>query len=155
MNKTHNMSNTRIYKIWCCMKYRCNGEKYRQSYLYKDRGIKICNEWNNFNTFYEWAKDKYFDGSSIDRIDTNGNYEPNNCRFVDKYIQANNKRNNILIEYNGKKQTLAQWAKETGISYFSLRERYLLGWDAKRMLTEKPIKGKNQFYKRVAKSKLV
>jgi hypothetical protein len=83
------------------MRYRCNGEKYAQSYLYKDRGIKLYEPWNKFEDFYEWAKDKYFEGSSIDRIDTNGNYEPDNCRFVDNYVQANNKRNNVIIEYNG------------------------------------------------------
>lgn len=148
MSKKHNMSNTRLYKIWQCMKYRCNGNKYHQSYLYKDRGIKLYESWNDFNNFYEWAKDKYFEGSSIDRIDTNGNYEPSNCRFVDKYTQANNKRNNIVIEYKGKKQTLAEWSKETGINYFCLRSRYLNDWDIERMLNEKSIKGKNQFYNR-------
>ncbi len=154
MNSKHNMSNTRLYKIWSCMKYRCNGKKYKQSYLYKDRGIKLYEPWNDFNNFYEWAKDKYFEGSSIDRINTNGNYEPNNCRFANKYTQANNKRNNIIIEYNGKKQTLAQWSNEIGINYFCLISRYKNGWSIERMLNEKPIKGKNQFYKRVAKSKL-
>lgn len=142
---THNMSKSRLYRIWRCMKYRCNGKKYAQSYLYKDRGIKLYEPWNDFNNFYEWAKDKYFEGSSIDRIDTNGNYEPSNCRFTDKYIQANNKRNNIIIEYKGKKQTLAQWSKETGINYFCLRDRYLHGWSVERMLTEESIIGKNQF----------
>ena len=143
----HKMCDSRIYSIWKCMKYRCNGKKYTQSYLYKDRGIKLYEPWNKFENFYDWAKDKYFEGSSIDRIDTNGNYEPDNCRFVDNCVQANNKRNNVIIEYNGKKQTMAEWSKETGINYFCLRTRYLNGWDAKRMLTEKPIKGKNQFYK--------
>lgn len=148
--RKHNMCNTRLYKIWSCMKYRCYGEKYKQKCYYKDKNIKVCDEWKDFNNFYKWAKDKYFDGSSIDRIDVNGNYEPSNCRFVDKYIQANNKTNNIIIEYNGEKKTLAQWAKDKNINYFCLRSRYLKGWDIDRMLNERSIKGKNQFYKRVS-----
>lgn len=119
----HNMSNTRLYKIWSCMKYRCNGKKYTQSYLYKDRGIKLYEPWNDFNNFYEWAKDKYFEGSSIDRIDTNGNYEPSNCRFADKYTQANNKRNNRVYEYNGEKFTISELARKYNINYFALRSR--------------------------------
>lgn len=146
--RKHNMSNSRLYKIWSCMKYRCNGKRNPQSYLYKDRGIKLYEDWNDFSKFYEWAKDKYFNGSSIDRIDVNGNYEPDNCRFVDKYTQANNKRNNIYIEYNGEKKTLAQWAKEKDMNYFTLRDRYLHGWNAERILNEEVIKGKNQFYKK-------
>ena len=145
MNKKHNMSKTRLYKIWECMKYRCESSNYFQSYLYKSRGIKICDEWKKFENFYEWAKDKYFDGSSIDRINPNGNYEPSNCRFADKYTQANNKRNNIVIEYKGERKTLAQWSKETGINYFCLRQRYKLNWPVDRLLNEKSIKGKNQY----------
>lgn len=143
---THNMSKTRLYKIWSCMKYRCNSDNYPESKFYKKKGIKLYKPWNDFNNFYEWAKDKYFDGSSIDRIDVNGNYEPSNCRFVDNFVQANNKRNNIFLEFNGEKKTLSEWSKKTGINYFCLRSRYLKGWSVERMLTEKPIKGKNQFY---------
>jgi len=102
--KRHGMSCTRLYKIWSCMKYRCYGKKHKEKCYYQDKGIKICDEWLKFDGFYEWAKDKYFEGSSIDRIDNNGNYEPSNCRFVDKYIQANNKTNNIIIKYNGEKK---------------------------------------------------
>lgn len=150
MNKKHNMSSTRIYKIWRCMKYRCNGKKYAQSRYYKDRGIKLYEPWNDFEKFYEWAKDKYFEESSIDRIDNDKGYNPSNCRFANKYTQANNKRNNIIIEYEGKQKTLAEWSRKTGINYFCLRTRYLQGWSVERMLNEKPIKGKNQFYKRTA-----
>lgn len=143
----HHMCNSRLYSIWRCMKYRCNNKNYYQSCYYKDRGIKLYEPWNDFNNFYEWAKDKYFVGSSIDRINVNGNYEPNNCRFVDNLTQANNKRNNIIIEFKGKKMSLAEWSRETKINYSCLRNRYLNGWNVERMLTEKSIKGKNQFYR--------
>ena len=97
------------------MRYRCNGEKYAQSYLYKDRGIKLYEPWNKFEDFYEWAKDKYFEGSSIDRIDTNGNYEPDNCRFDDNCVQANNKRNVKKFFYNEEELTLSQLSRKYNI----------------------------------------
>lgn len=111
------------------MKYRCNGNKYTQAYLYKDKGIKLYEPWNDFTIFYEWAKNKYFDGSSIDRIDTNGNYEPNNCRFADNYTQANNKTNNRFYFYKGEKKTIAELAREYNINYYALRDRLNKGID--------------------------
>lgn len=123
MNKKHNMSKTRLYKIWSCMKYRCHGEKHAQFNLYKGKGIKLYKPWEDFNIFYEWAKDKYFEGSSIDRIDTNGNYEPKNCRFADNYTQANNKTNNRYYVYRNERLTIGELARKYNINYFSLRDR--------------------------------
>lgn len=119
----HNMSKTKLYKIWSCMKYRCNSGNYPQKKYYKEKGIKLYELWNDFNNFYEWAKDKYFEGSSIDRINTNGNYEPKNCRFVDNYIQANNKTNNRIYKYNGESLTIGELARKYNVNYFALRER--------------------------------
>ena len=126
---THNMSKTRLYKIWSCMKYRCNSDNYLESKFYKKKGIKLYKPWNDFNNFYEWAKDKYFEGSSIDRIDVNGNYEPNNCRFANNYTQANNKTNNRLYVYKNEKLTIAELSKKYNINYFSLRSRLDKGID--------------------------
>ncbi len=142
----HNMSGTRLYKIWSCMKYRCLGKKHAERHLYQDRGITLCDEWLTFEGFYEWAKDKYFDGSSIDRIDTNGNYEPSNCRFVDNFVQAKNKRNIILYNYKGENLTLSEWARKYEINYFSLRQRVKYGgWSIEKALTTPFVKGNNQF----------
>lgn len=108
--------------------------KRKKNKRYKDyggRGIKVCDEWlNNFISFYNWAyKNGYKEGLTIDRIDVNGNYEPDNCRWVDLFTQANNKRNNHFVTYNGKTQTIAQWAREYNINYSTLCTRIARNWD--------------------------
>jgi hypothetical protein len=128
------------------MKYRCNGNKYAQSFLYKDRGIKLYEKWNDFNNFYEWAKDKYFEGSSIDRINVNGNYEPNNCRFADTYTQANNKRNNRVYKYKGKDYTIAELSRKYNINYFALRSRLNKGMDINSAIEIQYLNKNNKFY---------
>ena len=145
MKSKHNMSGSRLYKIWSCMKYRCKSKKYFQSYLYKDRGIKLYEPWNNFENFYDWAKDKYFEGSSIDRIDTNGNYEPSNCRFADKYTQANNKRNNRIYEYKGEKLTIGELSRKYNINYFALRSRLDSGLDVNKAIETEYLGKNNKF----------
>ena len=89
---THGMRDTKIYRVWGSMKQRCfNGKSTAYTY-YGGRGIKVCDEWLTFEGFYSWAKDKYKDGLSIDRIDVDCDYEPNNCRFVTDEVQARNTR---------------------------------------------------------------
>ena len=86
--KTHGLSkkNKKLYGVWCSMKARCNNPNTKSYKNYGGRGIKVCDEWqNNFKSFYEWAiNNGYKEGLEIDRIDNNGNYEPNNCRFITK-----------------------------------------------------------------------
>lgn len=125
LSLTHGKSNTRLYNIWNAMKRRCYYKKDSCYDIYGGRGIEVCDEWkNDFMNFYNWAMENgYNDTLSIDRVDVDGNYEPNNCRWSDAKTQANNKRNNRYIEYNGRVQTLAQWSEELGISYDVLKKQ--------------------------------
>lgn len=93
-NMTHGLSNTRLYKIWANMIQRCTNINNNSFDNYGKKGIKVCDEWiNSFETFNIWAiENKYTDDLEIDRIDYRGNYESNNCRWVDLNIQAQNKR---------------------------------------------------------------
>lgn len=132
----HGYSKSKLYKILNGMKNRCyNKNAYNYSY-YGGRCITICDDWlNDFMTFYDWAINSgYKEGLSIDRIDVNGNYDPNNCRWKTSKQQCNNKRNNIKLTYKGKTQTLSQWADELGINYNTVATRYHRGWETKDIL---------------------
>ena len=129
LNKTHGLSNTRLYDIWCGMKARCFNEKSKSYSIYGGRGITVCNEWKeDFISFYEWSlANGYSDDLSIDRIDADGDYEPSNCRWTDKRTQSINKRNTIYIELFGRKLTLyecCEWAKA---DYKKAHRRYKNG----------------------------
>lgn len=127
-NKRHGMYNTRIYRTYRHMIERCT-KSYCKSYeKYGARGIKVCGEWldkeHGFETFYEWAiHNGYSDNLTLDRVDSNGNYEPGNCRWATYKTQNNNLNRNRLISYNGKTQTMAEWADELGIPYQRLNTR--------------------------------
>lgn len=131
---THGMTNTTLYHIWSSMKARCYRKTCDAYPNYGGRGIKICDEWlgkNGFITFYKWAISNGFNASlSIDRKDVDGNYEPSNCRWVDRLTQANNKRNTLYLEYEGQKLPLREVARITGIHPNTLRNRLRSGkWD--------------------------
>ena len=137
--KTHGESGTKLYRVWQTMRARCY-KTYDDRYNnYGGRGIEVCAEWrNSFEPFRDWAlANGYREGLTIDRIDVNGNYEPSNCRWITNKEQQNNRTNNLLLTYNGKTQTLTQWAEETGINEMALRSRIKkLKWPVERALTE-------------------
>lgn len=126
---THGGSKTRLYDIWVHMKLRCDNSNRDNYKYYGGRGIKVCKEWReDFSSFRDWALSHgYKDGLTIDRIDSNGNYEPDNCRWATVKEQQNNKRNNRMITIDGKTKTMAQWANEKGINYKSLANRIYHG----------------------------
>lgn len=133
-------NHTRLYKIYHGIKARCFRTSNHGFENYGGKGITICDEWkNSFQNFYDWAMaNGYTDNLTIDRIDSNGNYCPENCRWVTYKVQNNNTSRNHLITYNGKTQTLAQWAAETGIKYDTLRARLDRShWDIEKALTTK------------------
>lgn len=125
--KKHGKSNERIFWIWRDIKLRCYNQNTNGYSRYGGRGITVCEEWlgeHGAENFINWAlQNGYTDNLTIDRIDTNGNYEPSNCRWVTKKEQANNRRSNRILEYKGKKQTMKQWADELGINYSTLKMR--------------------------------
>lgn len=133
----HHLSNTRIYNIWKDMRKRCNNPNSSNYKNYGGRGITICDEWqNNFMSFYTWSMNNgYSDNLSIDRINVSGNYEPSNCRWVDRKTQNSNTRQNHFITYNGKTLTITQWGKEYNIDPHLLRYRLKKGWSIEKALT--------------------
>ena len=98
--KSHGMTNTRIYRVWRDMKQRCNNPKCANYMNYGARGIRVCDEWNDdFITFYHWASTHgYKLGLSIDRVGNNGNYSPDNCRWVAKNMEAVRMRNDFIVK---------------------------------------------------------
>lgn len=124
-NYKHGLCHSRLNNIWYKMKYRCENPNYKEYEYYGGRGIKVCDEWkNDFLSFYNWAiNNGYQDGLSIDRINTNGNYSPDNCKWATAEEQGNNKRNNINITINNKTQTLARWCKELNLKYSTVLRR--------------------------------
>lgn len=128
----------RLFDIWVTMKKRCF-KKYSIDYQrYGARGITVCDEWkNNFKVFYEWAiNNGYQDDLTIDRIDVNGDYEPNNCRWATKKEQARNRSNNRLIAYNNETHCLSEWADIIGLKRATLEKRINdFGWSVEKALT--------------------
>ena len=141
----HGLEHTRLYGIWSDMRLRCYDEKNIAYHRYGGRGITICDEWkNDVKAFYDWATaNGYKDSLTIDRIDNDGNYCPENCRWATIKEQASNRRSNILVTHNGKTQTMKKWANEVGTPYKVVWARMQkLGWSAERSLTEPVKKGK-------------
>ena len=132
----HKLSNSRLYRIWANMKTRCENPNRKDYKRYGQRGVIVCEEWHDFPTFYEWAiSNGYKDGLTLDRIDSNGNYEPSNCRWATAKEQCNNRTNNHTITYNGETKTIAQWAEERNINHDTLYSRInRMNWDIGRAL---------------------
>lgn len=133
----HGLSQHRLYNIWENIKTRCYNSKSSFYCYYGARGIIMCDEWlNDFENFYKWSiSNGYKNNLSIDRINNNGNYEPLNCRWVDKYIQANNKRNNRYYKIENQVKTLKQWAEFYKIDYKTVHARIKRNWDIVKALT--------------------
>lgn len=136
LSKPRGMFGTRLYNVWHTMKERCYVKSQTSYHNYGGRGIKVCDEWQEFIPFMKWAYENGYDENAkrgectLDRIDPNGNYCPNNCRWVSWDIQANNKNTNVLIEHNGVVDTLSNHARKAGISPVLAETRKISGKSA-------------------------
>lgn len=136
--RKHGMTKTRLYRIWSDMKNRCQNPN---NHAYKDyggRGIVVCGEWSDdFNCFKEWAiNNGYSKELTIERLDFNKGYCPDNCTWITLSEQAQNRRRCIFVTIGEKTLNLQQWCNELGIDYKLVHNRiYKLGWEPEKALT--------------------
>lgn len=129
---------SQLYRVYHNMLSRCNNRGSTEYQNYGGRGISVCEEWaNNPKSFFEWAKANGYDGSlTLDRVDVDGDYSPDNCRFTTLKVQANNTNRNHRLTYNGETLTMSEWSEKYRISYSTLKSRInTLGWDVDKALT--------------------
>lgn len=132
----------RLYTIWNSMRQRCYNPNNNAYHNYGGRGISICSEWNNFAVFREWAystgykEDAPRGAFTIDRIDVDGDYSPNNCRWSSMKDQSNNKRGTLYLEYNYERKPLSEWASIIGVDYTTIWRRYHNGLSTSEILNQ-------------------
>ena len=125
---------SRLYRIWANMKARCGNPNNDRFHDYGARGITVCDEWDDYLTFKRWAMSNgYEDHLTIDRVDNDKGYSPDNCRWVNRYTQQNNMRSNTIIHYGGESHTLAEWSRIFDIPYHTLVTRHTRGWTTARL----------------------
>jgi len=144
---THGKSCSRLYSVWANMKDRCENKNNHAYESYGGRGIKVCDEWQDFRNFLEWSlTNGYKEAASrgkctLDRRENDRGYEPSNCHWVTMKEQGNNRRTNHMLTFNGKTMSLAQWAEELNISKSTLCNRIARGWALSDALTV-PVDGR-------------
>lgn len=140
---THNEAGTRLYRIWTKMKGRCTNPNDPAYKRYGGCGRTLCEEWKHYERFRDWAlANGYADNLSIDRINNEKGYSPDNCRWATPKQQANNTRKNRIIEFNGETHTLSEWGEITKIKPITIAYRLNNGWDVESALTS-PVRGQS------------
>lgn len=142
---THGKSKTRLYNVWAGMRERCYCPSCNAYKYYGAVGITVCDEWKDYVAFERWALANWYNQHAkphqctIDRIDNSKGYSPDNCRWVDSAVQANNTSANICISFNGKTQNLSEWCKELAMNYHRTYDRlFRYGWSVERAFIEPP-----------------
>jgi hypothetical protein len=144
----HGGKGSRLYNIWKDMRKRCNNPNATNYKHYGAKGIFVSEVWNDFSAFRAWSEaNGYKEYLTIDRIESTGNYEPANCRWVTKQMQHRNQSNNRIIEYNNQKMTVSEACEKYNIRSATLIARLNKGWDTERALTEVAFLGKNKIFK--------
>lgn len=131
---THGMTKTRVYKAWLGMRARCGNPRQTAYSYYGGRGIKVCERWSVFENFLADMGEPGV-GLTLDRIDSNGNYEPSNCRWATKAEQTRNQRKSVRLTMNGKTLTQTEWAREVGIHSKTISMRLRAGFSDEEALT--------------------
>lgn len=121
MSKTHCLSGTRLHRIWKNMRTRCNNPNRKGYKNYGGRGIKVCDEWNDFVEFHEWAiSNGYKDGLTIERKDVNKGYSPDNCTWITAVDQAKNRTTSVKVFYKGSSITPTELSRMTGWNIWTI-----------------------------------
>lgn len=135
-HKTHNMSGTRPHNIWMSMRNRCKNSNTKDSGYYVEKGITYCEKWSSFDGFWEDMQEGYADDLTLDRIDSNGNYEKSNCRWATRAEQSRNRSFCRYLTFNGETKTLAEFCRQYGLNKTTVLKKVRLGWDATKILAE-------------------
>lgn len=134
------------YDTYRSMMDRCYRETAKNYQYYGGRGIEVCDEWHDIINFEKWTLENgYKKGLSLERINANGNYCPENCKWATMKEQANNRRNTIYLDYNGETHSLSEWAELLDINQSTLRNRIFRGWPVEKAL------GRKNYYKPIEK----
>lgn len=138
---THGLTGHPLYCVWKGLRERCRSPKNRNYFRYGGRGIKVCEEWNtDFKCFVDWSlANGWKPGLQIDRINNDGNYEPGNCRFVDRIVNVNNTRKNRRVLAFGETRTVTMWSRDPRcvVARDTLIKRLNIGWPAEMAITHK------------------
>jgi len=135
-NITHGHTGTPLYARWRAMLGRTGNPNYRHWANYGGRGITVCDEWLDFTAFARDMGESFRPDLELDRIDTNGNYEPTNCRWITHRAQQRNKRTNHVVEWAGRSLTVQDWSEVLGVKANTIVTRLRRGWSTERALTK-------------------
>jgi hypothetical protein len=133
----HGMSGTKIHKVWMGMLSRCSIPSATGYKNYGGRGISVCERWKTFELFFEDMGFPPEDGFTLDRIDNNRGYSPDNCRWSSRKEQNRNQRDLVFLEFDGRIKCLSAWAEELGMQASSIKARINRGWSVEKALSMK------------------